>query len=105
MKQFQVQQSHREILCENHPYCLQSKCLLRALDAQVNMLFTYLGWKTENKKIFNPVFEKIILKPLNRDVESRNKLLVSTACATVYLMNKSKTCCLCCFFEDTFLFL
>ena len=49
MKQCQVRQSESEILCKNHPYRLQSRCLLFALVDRGNMLFAYLGWQNQNK--------------------------------------------------------
>ena len=43
MKLRKVQQSQNEILYKKRPCRLESKCLLRALDAHENMLLTSLG--------------------------------------------------------------
>ena len=158
MKLWQAQQSQNEILYKKHPYRLQSKCLLCALDAH-NMLLTSLGQQKQKKhsyedhrlfktwtvlisliielpgesssslsttrsacckwmrpddsyiifgsegKIFNPIFEKIILKPLNPDVESRNKLLVSTACTTVIFWTNWKPAASTAFLKTPFFFI
>ena len=55
-------------------------------DNSYNLIFGSQG------KIFNPMFEKIILKCLNPDLESRSKRLVSTACATMIFWSNEKLC-------------
>ena len=65
-------------------------------DDSYNLIFGSEG------KMFNPVFEKIILKRLNPDVESRNKLLVSTACATVIFWTNWKPAASAAFLKTSF---